>query len=230
MENSYMSKITLFHGSSVIVEKPDLNYCKPYTDYGVGFYCTKHIELAKEWACPINVDGFVNEYELDMMGLKILDLSTDEYNILNWLAILMENRLVNLSSPLSKRAKDYLLEHFLPDYKGYDVIIGYRADDSYFLFARAFINNQISLKQLGYAMKLGDLGNQYCLKTNKAIAQLRFVGATPASADKYYRLKKERDQNARDDFMKELENGDVDGIYIRDIIKEGMKNDDQRLR
>ena len=32
--------------------------------------------------------------------------------------------------------------------KNYDVIIGYRADDSYFAFAQDFLNNAISLNTL----------------------------------------------------------------------------------
>ena len=62
----------LYHGSSMIVEKPEYGKGKPYNDYGSGFYCTKHIELAKEWAVGENSDGFVNSYEIDLSNLKIL--------------------------------------------------------------------------------------------------------------------------------------------------------------
>ena len=225
-----MNTIKLYHGSPVIVEKPLYGFGKIYNDYGQGFYCTEHIELAKEWACSINKDGFVNEYELDMSNLSILNLSSDEFHILNWLAILLDNRLVNLSSPVSIRARKYLLDNFLPDYKKYDVIVGYRADDSYFLFARSFINNEISLKQLSYAMKLGKLGEQFCLKSKKTFNQIRFVKAEVVQSAKYHFLKKQRDEKARSDYIKELENDDINGIYIRDIIREGYKNGDQRLR
>lgn len=225
-----MKTLKLYHGSQIIVEKPLFGYGKTYNDYGQGFYCTEHIELAKEWACSINQDGFVNEYELDMSNLSVLNLSSDEFHILNWLAILLDNRLVNLSSPVSIRARKYLLDNFLPDYKKYDVIVGYRADDSYFLFARSFINNEISLKQLSYAMKLGKLGEQFCLKSEKAFNQIRFVKAEVVQSAKYHFLKKQRDEKARSDYIKELENDDIDGIYIRDIIREGYKNGDQRLR
>lgn len=225
-----MKTLKLYHGSQIIVEKPLFGYGKTYNDYGQGFYCTEHIELAKEWACSINQDGFVNEYELDMSNLSVLNFSSDEFHILNWLAILLDNRLVNLSSPVSIRARKYLLDNFLPDYKKYDVIVGYRADDSYFLFARSFINNEISLKQLSYAMKLGKLGEQFCLKSEKAFNQIRFVKAEVVQSAKYHFLKKQRDEKARSDYIKELENDDIDGIYIRDIIREGYKNGDQRLR
>lgn len=224
-----MKKI-LYHGSVKIIENPKFKEGKTYNDYGQGFYCTEHLELAKEWACTDNVEGYANKYEIDLSGLKILDLSTDEYTILNWIAILMENRIVNLSTPIQKQAREYLLANFLPDYKDYDIIIGYRADDAYFLFARAFVGNEISLAQLGLAMKLGKLGLQYCIKSERAFERLKFVDFIVADNSIYYNKKKTRDVDARNEYLKELENSDFNGIYMRDIIRENMKNDDKRLR
>ena len=81
-----------------------------------------------------------------------LNLSGEEYNILSWLSILLQNRIFKISNDIAAEGKDYLLERFLPDYQKFDVIIGYRADDSYFSFANAFLNNAISLAQLEMAM------------------------------------------------------------------------------
>ena len=225
-----MKKNILYHGSSKIIQSPKFGEGKIYNDYGQGFYCTEYLELAKEWACTYNIQGYANKYELNLEGLKVINLSSKEYTVLNWLAILMENRIVNLSNPIQKRAKEYLLNNFLPNYKDYDVIIGYRADDAYFLFARAFISNEISLSQLSLAMKLGKLGMQYCLKSRKAFNQLKFVDYLVADNMVYYNKKKTRDDNARNEYLKELENSDLNGLYMRDIIREGIKNDDKRLR
>jgi hypothetical protein len=30
----------LYHGSNIIIENIDLNKCRPYKDFGKGFYCT----------------------------------------------------------------------------------------------------------------------------------------------------------------------------------------------
>ena len=125
-----MKKITLFHGSTKIVEKPILGVGNPKNDYGLGFYCTENLELAKEWASTERNDGFANSYEMDIEGLDILRLNKTPYHILNWLAILLKNRTFVLSQGLPTEAKAYLLENFLPDYEQYDLIIGYRADDS----------------------------------------------------------------------------------------------------
>ena len=225
-----MSKLILYHGSPTILQKPIFGAGKSYNDYGLGFYCTEHIGLAKEWACNEGVDGFANQYELETDGLKILNLSTSNYTILNWLAILLENRQVRLSTPIEKRGRDYLLENFKPEYDKYDVIIGYRADDSYFSFARSFLANGISLKQLSYAMSLGKLGEQVVLKSKKAFEALNFLDYTVADNSVYYAKRKVRDEQARKAFQLELEREDADGIFIRDIIKEELKPNDARLR
>lgn len=225
-----MSKLILYHGSSSIIEHPIFGKGKAYNDYGKGFYCTEHIELAKEWACSENIDGFVNRYEIDLSDLSVLNLSAEDFTILNWLAILMLHRKARLSTPLSRRGKDYLIQNFLPEFQSYDVIVGYRADDSYFSFARSFVSNEISLKQLGYAMRLGKLGEQIVLKSQKAFENIRFLDYGIADNTLYYARRKARDDEAREAYNKELENEDLDGIFMRDIIREEMKPNDPRLR
>ena len=165
-----------------------------------------------------------------MDGLRVLNLSNDRFAILNWLAILLQNRQISLSAPIQTKGQEYLLQNFLPKYEDYDIIIGYRADDSYFSFARAFISNTISLKQLSYAMKLGKSGEQVVLKSKKAFDTIHFVGYEAADESVYYVKRKTRDGEAREAFRKELENDDVDGIYIKGIMKEEMKQDDPRLQ
>ena len=181
-----MSKLILYHGSPEIVQTPQFGKGKSYNDYGKGFYCTEHLELAKEWACTENTDGYVNKYEFDTVGLSILNLSSDEYTILHWLALLVEYRKFRISTPIMKRGADWLKEPFLIDLTPYDAIIGYRADDSYFSFARAFINNEISLTQLSYAMRLGKLGEQFVLKSPAAFEWIKFTDYEIADNTVYY--------------------------------------------
>lgn len=225
-----MSKLALYHGSPDIIEKPVFGKGKAYNDYGRGFYCTEHIELAKEWACTEGTDGYANKYELDTVGLSVLNLSSDDYTILNWLAILMLHRKGRLSTPIARQGRKYLIQNFLPDFQSYDAIIGYRADDSYFSFARAFVTNTISLKQLGSAMRLGKLGEQFVLKSPKAFEAVKFIDYTVADNTIYYAKRKARDDEARAAYIKELEPDDINGIFMRDIIREEITADDPRLR
>ena len=91
-----------------------------YNDYGSGFYCTQDFELAKEWACKTQDDGFVNIYELDICDLKILDLSSNEYNVLHWIAILLKNRKFTIKDPIEISAYNYILDNFIgcPHHEG----------------------------------------------------------------------------------------------------------------
>ena len=41
----------LYHGSNHIIDKPLYGAGKKYNDYGIGFYCTENIELAKRMVC-----------------------------------------------------------------------------------------------------------------------------------------------------------------------------------
>lgn len=225
------NEITIYHGSSKIVEAPVFGAGNPNNDYGLGFYCTQSVELAKEWACSNETDGFANQYQLDQMGLSILSLTGGDYHILNWLFVLLENRKFRIGGGLAKQAKAYLAENFAVDYKGYDIIKGYRADDSYFSFANAFLNNTISVEQLEKAMVLGKLGEQIVLMSERAFASLQFETAIPAPNEIYLPKKLARDTAAREDFQKEKGRGSVlTEHYVLDLMREGWKNDDQRLQ
>ena len=228
--DDFMNKLTIYHGSPEIVAKPLFGKGKEYNDYGQGFYCTEHIELAKEWACTEGVDGYANHYEIETDGLSILNLSSDEYTVLNWLAILLLHRKPRLNTPVAIQGREYITNNFLPDFKDKDLIIGYRADDSYFSFARSFVNNEISLNQLSLAMRLGKLGEQIVLKSEKAFDRIEFIDYTVADNAVYYAKRKARDSQAKDAFLKELSTDDINGIYMRDILREEMKQDDPRLR
>lgn len=46
--------LTLYHGSTLIIEHPQFGKGNPFDDYGRGFYCTETLEVAKEWACSMS--------------------------------------------------------------------------------------------------------------------------------------------------------------------------------
>lgn len=215
----------LYHGSAEIVEKPVWGKGKIYNDYGRGFYCTEHLELAREWACTDDKDGYVNQYELTMKNLKILNLSEEKYTILHWLTLLVIHRKIRVTTPLMKRSVEWLQQNFFIDVNEYDVIIGYRADDSYFSFARAFLHNEISLEQLSYAMKLGKFGEQVVIKSVRGFEALRHLSYETVDGSIYSVRRKMRDDKARADYFAELEKQDLNGLYVREIISKEMKPD-----
>jgi hypothetical protein len=222
----------IYHGSKDRIEKPEYGKGKPYNDYGLGFYCTKDIEMAKEWSCGEDHDGFANIYEIDTTGLTILNLNDKEFTILHWLTVLLKNRSFRLTNQIAKDAKEYLLENFSVNTDAYDAIIGYRADDSYFSFAEDFLNNAISVHKLEKAMRLGNLGEQFVLISPAAFERIQFVDAENALRSKYYVLKSKRDKTARSVYLNSDRKPSYgsDELYMLDIMRQGVKPNDSRLR
>ncbi len=225
-----MSKIIIYHGSEKIIEQPTFGAGSPRNDYGRGFYCTENEELAKEWACSKNNNGFANKYELDTNNLSILNLNGKEYNILNWLAVLTSNRTYWENNAISETAKDYLRQNFMVDTSGYDIITGYRADDSYFSFAQDFVSGAISYQKLSEAMRLGKLGEQIVLMSERAFNSVKFIDAIPAESSIYFPKKNQRDRAARREYrQRKKQIADVSELYIIDIMREEIKQNDPRL-
>lgn len=221
----------LFHGSADIVTIPELKKGKPYNDYGQGFYCTEDIDMAREWSVEEDRSGYANKYILNMQDMSMLDLCDSTYTVLHWLAILLDNRTFDLHSDFAVEAKKYMLQHFLPNYQSYDVIKGYRADDSYFMYAQDFLNNSISLSSLSKAMRLGDLGQQIVLKSEKAFGNILYTGVECVDSDIWFPRKDSRDKKARKAYRDMSNQPWKKGeIYIMKIIDEEMESDDVRLR
>ena len=220
--------ITVYHGSEKIIEMPTFGEGKKNNDFGLGFYCTESADLAKEWAVSSLRNGFANRYSLDTEHLNILNLNGADYTILNWIAVLVEHRLFSIKTPVARRAKRYLIDHFGVNVNAYDLIIGYRADDSYFDYAESFLNNGITAEQLARAMRLGKLGEQIVIKSQFAFSKLKYEGFDVAERDRYYVLRKARDDEANRLYTEILEE-DSDGLYMQDIMRGGIKNDDPRI-
>ena len=220
--------ITIYHGSKQIVEVPTFGLGRKNNDFGLGFYCTESNDLAKEWAVSSLRDGFSNRYTLDTEYLKTLNLNSQNYTILNWIAILVEHRLFTIKTPIARRAKQNLIEHFGINVNAFDLIVGYRADDSYFDFAEAFLNNAITIEQLSRAMRLGKLGEQIVLKSQFAFSKIKFEGFEAVRKDKFYVLRKARDDEANQTYL-DIQEEEGDGLYMQDILRGGSTNDDPRI-
>lgn len=224
--------IRLLHGSDHIIQEPDYSLGKTNNDYGKGFYCTEDLEMAREWACKENKDGFVNEYDLDIQSLQVLNLLDGNHTILNWIAVLLANRAFNLQDEIASDARDYIIEHYAVELTGYDVVIGYRADDSYFSYAQSFVSNTLPLRRLDKALRLGSLGIQTVLISKRAFKQIKFIRATSVDKETYYSKFLVRDTEARDTYRREIKKGRSykDDIFVVDIIRQELKNDDPRIQ
>lgn len=224
------SVITLYHGADHIIEKPQFGFGKPYNDYGLAFYCTKSKSLACEWAVTEDTDGYANEYTLNTENLKFLNLNKVPYPVLTWLTVLIQNRTFDSYNQVQSSAKDFLINNFNTDYENYDVIVGYRADDSYFQFAKAFLNNGITYKTLSNAMYLGELGSQYAIKSEKAFSKLTFKTVHKAPASIWFKKKIARENKAREIYANsKLEKISGNDIFLTDIMRGRLGDEEKKL-
>ena len=222
--------MVLYHGSQYRIEKPVFGGGRAANDYGRGFYCTESESLACEWAVSEKHDGYANCYEFKDNGLSILNLNGAGYTILHWLAVLLEHRTFDTRYGLSTLAKQYLTENFHVDVEAYDVIRGYRADDSYFSFAQDFISGAISYPQLTAAMRLGKLGEQIVVKSRRAFSRLKFISAKEAVREDWLDAKESRDSSARRGYFDVRKTPyRLEDISIQQIIQERIVPGDPRL-
>ena len=190
------------------------------------------IHISREWACKKNTDGFVNIYDFDTEGLKVLNLLDGNHTVLNWIALLLQFRTFKLDSEVAIDARDYIIEHYSVDLTGYDIVIGYRADDSYFQYAESFVSNTLPLRSLNKALRLGKLGEQTVVISSKGFERLKFTDAYPVDKSVYYPKFLDRDTKARDTYRKEIKKSKSyrDDIFVLDILREEMADDDPRIQ
>lgn len=172
--------------------------------------------------CPLSC-CFVFLLRSRLLQLLFLNLNSPDYTIFNWIAVLMEHRLFSIRTPVARRARQYLIDNFSVNVNAFDLIIGCRADDSYFDYAELFLNNSISVEQLAHAMQLGKLGEQIVIKSKFAFSNLKYEGFDVAEKDRYYVLRKARDDEANQHYLEMLEEKS-DGLYIQDIGNRETQN------
>ena len=206
----------LYYGSKTLLTKPICGVGNPTNDYGVGLYLTPDLDMARLWASRYE-EGYAITYDLDMTGLKVLrlDNNTNE-DILKWITLLISHRFDYRTKEMYKERIEFLENSYLLDIDKYDVIIGYRADDSYFAYSRDFLSNVLSIEKLKEAMILGHLGKQIVLKSKKAFSKICYVSSEVVSKSNEYNKFRE---NVLDKYHR-LKTQDSDSnTFIRDIIR-----------
>ena len=154
----------LYHGTNCVVDKIDLNKCRPYKDFGRGFYLTTIKEQAEKMAQRVsNIYGgkpVVNVFRYNSVvdkeiNVKIFDAPTEE-----WARFVINNR--NGEKSVGDNNSN----------NKYDIVIGPVANDDLALLFRQFSNGMIEIDTLIREMKYKKLTDQYSFHTEKA---LRFL-------------------------------------------------------
>lgn len=176
----------LYFGADKIIPHPTFGLGNPSNDYGLGLYLTPSKEAAFLWASRFP-DGCVMTYEIDESKLITLKLnSNDESDILHWIALLAKNRFDRQERIEYQTEIDWLIRKFPTDLSQCDMVIGYRADDSYFAYSSGFVKGNISIETLAKAMKIGKLGLQHVLISQKAFSLLHYVSSEKAAGSYNY--------------------------------------------
>ena len=170
--------------------------------------------------------------DLDLDGLKILDLLNGEYNILNWIALLLKYRTFTIEDEIALDAKEYILKHYLIDLSNYDVVISYRADDSCFFFAYSFVINSLPLKGLKKGIRIREIGDAICFNIKKAFTQLKYISSEKVDGRAYFCKFSSRDSLARDTYKKVIkkQKSYKNDIFVMDILRQEIKEDDHRIQ
>ena len=147
----------VYHGTTQIVDKPDVLHSKKYLDFGKGFYLTSYEEQAKKWATRKamrqNSEAIVNVYTLseDWESLRVLSFGKEDDKWLEFVCACRRGEQLN---------------------KDYDVIVGNVADDDMFktvdLYFRGVWDKERVLKELRYYK----LNNQICIVNQAALDRL----------------------------------------------------------
>lgn len=190
--------VTLYHGSQNEIIQPRYGLGEDRHDFGKGFYLTDSADLAKEWSVcrPESSDGWVHVFDLDLSGLKVFDFR--ETNVLSWVAELMKHRDADESAAYRRRAARFI-EKFGADTGDADVIVGWRADASYFYIVKAFVRGDVDVDCLPGLLKLGEFGIQYVVKTALAYEHLHAIPESwqPVQFDPFHSAYEQRDVMAR---------------------------------
>ncbi len=163
----------LYHGSNLEIDNINLAMCRPYKDFGRGFYLTDIEEQAEKMAIRVaKIYGkmpIVNVYEIDdrfedLRELKILNfgLQTTE----EWARFVMNNR--------SRAFTDMTDELCNKDNK-YDIVIGPVADDNMALLFRQYESEIIDFDTLLKGMIFKKTSTQYSFHTENSVKLLRKV-------------------------------------------------------
>ena len=151
----------LYHGSNTKIEKIDLSKCRPYKDFGKGFYLTEIREQAEKMASRTahiyEGEPIVTEFEFDESALSKLSVKQFDGPNEEWALFVLANRSKGHEQPTHS----------------YDIVIGPVADDDIAQLFRNFNDGFINLTMLVEGLKYKKVSSQYFFHTEAAIKYLR---------------------------------------------------------
>ncbi len=153
----------LYHGSNIIIEQINLSKCRPYKDFGQGFYLTAIKEQAEQMARRTSAiyggEPIVTEFEFDESALSFLSVKMFKDPSEEWALFVMANRSRKNVQPTHD----------------FDIVIGPVADDTIATLFRNFDDGIIDLPMLVQGLKYKKVSSQYLFHSAEAIKYLHRV-------------------------------------------------------
>ena len=144
--------ITIYHGSNVVVEKPQILISGFYKDFGYGFYCTNIEKQAKKWALTKRGDSRISIYKYQP-----------------------NKELKNISFP---KMTDEWLDFVVNCRRGikhdYDIVEGPMADDQIWDYVEDFMEGNITREAFWVLAKFKYPTHQIVFCTQKSLESISF--------------------------------------------------------
>ncbi len=169
--NSDKDKLVLYHGSKKGIDGEIKPISREECDFGKGFYMGTSTLQPLTLICNENKPKFY-AVELNMTGLKVLtvDISMDWAMLIAYYRKEMEGAK---GTPIYEKYENMA--------KGYDLIIGYIANDRMYTELSRFFNRTLTDIALINCLSALDLGKQYVAISEKACKQIKILKEQPLS-------------------------------------------------
>lgn len=154
----------LYHGSNMVVEKPEVNAGRRALDFGVGFYLTSNREQAERWARAVarrrqSGDAILNCFEVDEGNLGLLKVLEFSGPNSDWLDFVVSNR-----KGVSERL-------------AFDLVIGPVANDSTMPVIDDYMDGRYTKEEAIVRLLPQKLTDQYAFLSEKSLSILVFKGS-----------------------------------------------------
>jgi len=164
----------LYHGSNLEIITVNLAKCRPFKDFGRGFYLTtietQAEQMARRTSRIFSDKPWVTAFEFDEESLSVdaVNIKIFEMPSIDWVIFVLNNR--------NRNFVDFADNNSNHDNK-YDIVIGPVANDDIALQFRLFTSGVIDADALVKGMKYRKLNDQYSFHTEKALLYLTKTGA-----------------------------------------------------
>ena len=165
------NKLVLYHGSKKGLEGDIAPISRSECDFGKGFYMGTNTLQPLTLVCNEDKPKFYT-VELDMTGLKVLTVEIG----MDWAMLIAYYR-----KEMESAKGTPIYEKYAHMADGYDVIIGYIANDRMYTELSRFFNKTLTDVALINCLSALDLGKQYVAISEKACKQIKILKEEPLS-------------------------------------------------